>query len=181
MGARIIWSDGSKALAHNLDDLRERWELSKQVETAGLGTRFELMKLPDWGGVGSFKEIDDLRAFAKAGRDRAMLEYGQAGFSKNGRGHQTYSEYRLRLLAESQYFEGVLSFLKSLFRDLSAQHLKENPNAEIERLMDRLRRAERGVGEREIYIRYLESILDRQNISYSRATFAMTRPKNGNG
>ena len=59
--ATIVFADGSKELAHNLDDLRERWILRKQQESEVDHVVFDRLSIPDYSLITDKLEALELR------------------------------------------------------------------------------------------------------------------------
>lgn len=116
--ARIMWSDSSRAAAHNLDDLRERWMARREEENL-----FEA-SLPEHGRL-DFTNPSSVEE-ALAWSDTLLKRYDDIGrwlSNKNirlGSGRMSSHEYhrsRQSMIAEKDYIIGVRRMLRGYVRD----------------------------------------------------------------
>lgn len=104
--ARIVFSDGSKQMSHNLDDLRERWQMRRQEEQAkiddGLNIQLIAPQLGDNWEVLTEQRFTVLQAKQETEQQLALM---------NGTTRKTAAEKatRARLAAQAMYYTAALT------------------------------------------------------------------------
>lgn len=107
---KIVFSDGSKQMAHNLDDLRQRWELRRQEEKRLVDSRIDI-------GLIDFTPSPDIAAMLLK-RDEIFTVYQETQQQLsmiNAVKNKTQGEKatRARLAAQFTYYAAVMNYFKS--------------------------------------------------------------------
>lgn len=113
MTAKVVFSDGSKTMAHNLDDLYERWMLRRQEERSLYVHPIEFPEQPDYRKPSTWEQAE---AWYVEVSDQCRKIHEQLTALKNGKPTMPRAKLlaqRETLIAESKYKESLSTFLKS--------------------------------------------------------------------
>jgi hypothetical protein len=115
MPAKVIFSDGSKAMAHNLDDLRERWLARRQKEEYVWQVTLDPPLIHDWENPASIEQakqwkLEAQRVLAATDMDLAQIN------AEDGLGAKLFNARRGRLVMQKTYYVHVVTVLNATIK-----------------------------------------------------------------
>lgn len=119
MTARVMFSDGSKAMAHNLDDLRERWLARRQKEEYVWKVNLEPPLIYEWNNPASIEQARQWKLQAQSVLAATDMELAQ--LNAEGRlDARFFNVRRSRLVMQKTYYVHVMTVLNAIIKGSSA-------------------------------------------------------------
>lgn len=153
----LVGAPGSRALAHNLDDLRERWELKNAELEKVFGKTIVITPKIELDENATYQEVQEQYRKAALHAHEVAQQISALKLRKHEMPKHQYELIRQTLGAESEYRLAICKCLKSLAQQKHDEYEAANPNIAVDRLKELL-------AQERTRRKMLENLLDQHNI-----------------